>query len=369
MMNAAQAAGQTVAQGIGDYADKKREDALNAAETALNKGDLSGAAAALAEADQWKEGGSSRVELQAMGGALIGGLGGGSPFSALGGAAGAGLSSRLADQTKQLSSAVSDATGSSLIGNIGGNIAVGLGGALIGGSAGAAMASNVNLYNQGRDTDDKKSNDKAASLQEQLESARAATLDALTKMQAGIANGAIDLASAVVNIPNGGPMATPGDPGYISLDGLKQPYAPGDQVGPNAELLSALLGTRGVGKGAGATEVVVNNPVSSTLARVVPGNINPSMLGAPSAMDVFVTNANELYGLNAAQIAQKLTIPESLYGFNVIEFPTSSVSGIASPINRTNPGFVNGGKTAGGAPEFTIPNGPLPNGSTTRFVP
>lgn len=109
--------------------------------------------------------------------------------------------------------------------------------------------------------------------------------------------------------------------------------------------------------------------MSSTLARVVPGNINPATLGAPSAEDVFVTNASELTGLNASQIAQALTIPENPYGFNVIEFPTSSVTGIATPINRTNPGFIGGGQTAGGLSEFVIPNGPLPAGSTTKFVP
>ena len=112
----------------------------------------------------------------------------------------------------------------------------------------------------------------------------------------------------------------------------------------------------------------VNNPISSRLARVVPGNIKPTTLGAPGAKDVFVTNATELHGLNASEIAQKLTIPESPYGFNVIEFPTSSVDGIASPINRTDPGFVGGGRTAGGASEFVIPDGPLPDGSTIRHV-
>jgi hypothetical protein len=38
----------------------------------------------------WREGGDSRAELHAVGGALIGGLGGGGAFSTIGGAAGAG---------------------------------------------------------------------------------------------------------------------------------------------------------------------------------------------------------------------------------------------------------------------------------------
>ncbi len=39
----------------------------------------------------------------------------------------------------------------------------------------------------------------------------------------------------------------------------------------------------------------------------------------------------------------------------VIEFDTP-VSGVASPVNRSNAGFVGGGQTAGGAREFVIPN-------------
>jgi len=107
------------------------------------------------------------------------------------------------------------------------------------------------------------------------------------------------------------------------------------------------------------------NPVPATLALVVPGNINPKNLGTTA--DVFVTDAKALQGLNAKQIADKLTVPQSSSGFKVIEFPTPS-SGIASPVLRNNPGFVGGGRTAGGAPEFVIPNGPVPAGATTRIV-
>ena len=101
------------------------------------------------------------------------------------------------------------------------------------------------------------------------------------------------------------------------------------------------------------------------MARVVPGNVNPKNLSA--GVDAFVTDAKALQGLNAKQIADKLTIPQSSSGFRVIEFPTPS-SGIASPILRNNPGFVGRGRTAGGAPEFVIPNGPIPTGATTRII-
>ncbi|CAB3748826.1 tRNA nuclease CdiA-2 [Paraburkholderia solisilvae] len=169
-MQAAQAAGQTVAQGIGAYADMKRDAALDTMQKALDSGDLNGAAAAYADYQGWKEGGDDRAILQAGGGALIGGLGGGG-FGAVAGAAGAALSSKLAPQTQRIADGVTDATGSSLIGNVSANILSGLAGGIIGGSAGAAMASNVNLYNQGHDTGEKSAVEKAADLAARLKDA------------------------------------------------------------------------------------------------------------------------------------------------------------------------------------------------------
>jgi len=68
---------------------------------------------------------------------------------------------------------------------------------------------------------------------------------------------------------------------------------------------------------------------------------------------------SDIKGLNAAQIAEKLTIPESSSGFTMFEFPTPS-SGLASPVNRKDPGFVGRGRTLGGAREYVIPNQPVP---------
>ncbi len=70
----AQAAGQMVAEGIGAYADHKRDTATDAATAA-----------------SWDEGGSNRIALHVAGGALVAGLGGGSIGSAAQGAAGAGV--------------------------------------------------------------------------------------------------------------------------------------------------------------------------------------------------------------------------------------------------------------------------------------
>ncbi|WP_322080640.1 hemagglutinin repeat-containing protein, partial [Burkholderia cenocepacia] len=187
-MNAAQAAGQVVAQGIGAYADMKRDaalatakDATTAAKAAIQAGDTEAAAAyaatasqALADAKSWTEGGSNRAILQIGGGALIGGLGGSSAMTgALGGAAGAGMSSLLAGQTSKISGALGDASGSSLLGNVVGNILSGLGGMLVGGSAGAATASAVNLYNQGHDKNENEAQKEIAELRKELDKERA----------------------------------------------------------------------------------------------------------------------------------------------------------------------------------------------------
>lgn len=153
LMNATQAAGQVVAQGIGAYADTKQKEAQRAADAAKASGDTTAQAAYQAEADSWAEGGSNRVYLHIAGGALIGGLGGGGVGSAAQGAAGAGLAALLADQTAQAAKEVASATDSTLAGKVSGNVLVGALGWLVGGTAGAATASNVNLYNQWNHTD------------------------------------------------------------------------------------------------------------------------------------------------------------------------------------------------------------------------
>jgi hypothetical protein len=144
-------------------------------------------------------------------------------------------------------------------------------------------------------------------------------------------------------------------------------------VDKNDVAISALTGAMPLGVvGAIGSRVLgqllikgVTNLVPGTLAKVVPGNVNPKNLSV--GLDAFVTDAKALQGLNAKQIADKLGIPQSSFGFRVIEFPTPS-SGIASPILRNNPGFVGGGRTSGGAPEFVIPNGAIPVSATMRIV-
>ncbi|MGN4093136.1 hemagglutinin repeat-containing protein, partial [Burkholderia gladioli] len=148
LMNAGQAAGQVVAQGIGAYSDMKQKEAQSEADAAKLAGDTKAQAAYQAEADSWAEGGSNRVQLHVLGGALIGGLGGGSALTAIGGAAGAGLTAIMANALDDISKGVTSGTGSELLGNFTANVIAGLGSVLVGGNPGAATGSNVQLYNQ-----------------------------------------------------------------------------------------------------------------------------------------------------------------------------------------------------------------------------
>ncbi len=108
------------------------------------------------------------------------------------------------------------------------------------------------------------------------------------------------------------------------------------------------------------------NVIPTTLARVVSGEGPFETLGPPGNNDVFVTTPEDIAGLNASQISQRLGIGQSDI-FTIIEFPTPS-EGLASPINRSDPGFVGSGQTSGGATEFVIPNQTVPENATIRTV-
>ena len=150
--------------------------------------------------------------------------------------------------------------------------------------------------------------------------------------------------------------------GFSQFKGARStPFGPSS---PLAKLLQRENLGSGVAKG-------ITNSVPKTLARVVPNTPvtrASGTLGKSGADMVYVTGARDIRGLSAKKIAERLTIPESPKGFRVIEFPTPK-SGIASPVNRTDPGFIGGGRTAGGAREFAIPNRSIPSNSITRIVP
>lgn len=107
---------------------------------------------------------------------------------------------------------------------------------------------------------------------------------------------------------------------------------------------------------------ISDKALPSRLIRVVEEKYAQSpTLGAPSTSDVFVTEASQLKGLKTSvEIAKKLTLVDKndnfIKGpFRLIEFDTPT-EGLAQPFNRATPGFINGGKTAGGATEYIIPN-------------
>ncbi|SAL41121.1 filamentous hemagglutinin outer membrane protein [Caballeronia sordidicola] len=131
MMNAAQAAGQAVAQRIGDYADAQ----------AKATGD-----------PEWREGGDKRAAMQAAGAAVVAGLGGG-VGSAAGGAAGAAVGSKMGDALNSLSDSIaaSSPTGNAdidkTLGNIVANV-VATGAGAVGGGAGAFSSYDVDRFNR-----------------------------------------------------------------------------------------------------------------------------------------------------------------------------------------------------------------------------
>ena len=116
----------------------------------------------------------------------------------------------------------------------------------------------------------------------------------------------------------------------------------------------------------GNGEVIVTNPVPDTLARIYPGSQPYETLGRPNEADVFVTAYEDIAGLSAAELAEALTIAPA-ESFVVVSFPTPA-SGVSTPIGRSNPGFIGGGTTAGGAREFTIPNGKTPPNAKIEIV-
>jgi RHS repeat-associated protein len=134
-------------------------------------------------------------------------------------------------------------------------------------------------------------------------------------------------------------------------------------VAGDAAHLGMLLGPLGGMRG---FLPAVRNPVPQTLARVIPGKGPFPTLGPPSRSDVFVTAADDIAGLTASQISKRLGIPPS-NTFTVVQFPTPK-SGLASPVNRTDPGFVGRGRTSGGAREFVVPNGSVPPNAVIKVI-
>jgi RHS repeat-associated protein len=102
--------------------------------------------------------------------------------------------------------------------------------------------------------------------------------------------------------------------------------------------------------------------IPSRLARVTEAKFagSPS-LGPPGSDRVFVTAAEDIEGITTSQgIAERLTLLDDAGKlregpFSVSTFDTPE-EGLGTPVFRTNPGFVQGGLTQGGAREFDLPN-------------
>ena len=184
------------------------------------------------------------------------------------------------------------------------------------------------------------------------------------------ASGIKDLAVAAYNDPSGtaGALLDAGKQGVVNslVENGSVNGAIGEALGTTLTGFGiGLIGDKGVSKLGSLGRIA--NVVPDKVVRVVPINAGDiQTLCSPSAIDVFVTAAQDIQGLGASEIAKKLTIPNSGSGFQIFEFATPT--GIASPINRTNPGFIGGGRTAGGAREFVIPNQVIPKDANKRIV-
>lgn len=102
--------------------------------------------------------------------------------------------------------------------------------------------------------------------------------------------------------------------------------------------------------------------VPTRLARVTEAKFAASpSLGPPGAGRVFVTAAEDIEGISTSQgLAERLTLLDDAGKlregpFAVTTFDTPA-EGLGVPVFRTNPGFVQGGFTQGGAREFDLDN-------------
>jgi hypothetical protein len=119
---------------------------------------------------------------------------------------------------------------------------------------------------------------------------------------------------------------------------------------------------------AGTTFTPVNE-VPTMLARVIPltpGGKMPDTLGRIGDKHAFVTAVEDIAGLNAQQLSQKLGIRQA-QEFVVISFKSPRYN-LATPVVFDDPQFLGRGFTSGGAREFVIPNGPIPGDALFQVV-
>lgn len=98
------------------------------------------------------------------------------------------------------------------------------------------------------------------------------------------------------------------------------------------------------------------------MARVIDARFaGTRTLGDAKATEVFVTAADDIREISTSQgLASRLTLLDGASRvrqgpFAIVEFNTPA-SAVSSPVFRLNPGFTQGGLTAGGARELSLPN-------------
>ena len=118
------------------------------------------------------------------------------------------------------------------------------------------------------------------------------------------------------------------------------------------------------------SELKAANEIPKTFARVIPYTPETldklRMLGPSNRMQTFVTAAEDIVGLNAQQLQQRLGIERSAE-YIVIRF-LAPKTGVSSPIIFDHPEFIGKGLTSGGAREFYFPNGFIPADASIEIV-
>ncbi|WP_433705656.1 beta strand repeat-containing protein [Paraburkholderia sacchari] len=364
-MQAAQAAGQVVAQGIGAFADRKEKNAQDAAQKAFDAGDVDAMKGNLADYDNWKEGGTDRIIAHIAGGALIGGLGGGTAFSTIGGAAGAGVSAYLAPKLNDLSGEIGGVAG-----NVTANVLAGLAGAAVGGGAGAAAASNADLYNRQLHPDEYALAKKDAKIvakqlgisEQEAEGRIVAELLRNSDQQTADASGGVHdyQVRAIIGCQNLNCDGYKNDPQYANHDYNNQ-YIAGNQQAYDAGQSQI---SKGVTYNDLVTNNVKNNPVSTTIAgagMIALGAVTGGplatlgMMGAGSAIGMAANGGVQLYNGQP---------------FDWVGFGMAGVTGAAATGMKFLPALLinTGGALTGSAVSGQNPNAPMAGAAAGTMI-
>ncbi|MDQ0625877.1 beta strand repeat-containing protein [Paraburkholderia graminis] len=212
---------------------------------------------------------------------------------------------------------------------------------------------------------------------------------------AGVWNGLVSLGEVVANIPNGGPLASPSDPGYVSLNGARLPYTPGDQVGPTTAFFTAALATRGVGGEAaadGEAETIATTGAANSTTGVFDTGANITPMSTANtyrsigANGTFVTPLSSIESVVGpiSSTATEVTISqaqatalENALGLNPGSLESSNVLSIVNNVSSRAPRsplsgnnyFLGGGQgLPGGGAELVIDPIPSAGGQGIRQI-